>query len=145
MFKLLAKIILLTIMLEAVGTLLIYYSLGEIQNDKLFFSAFHAVSAFCNAGFSIFPDGLANSTIMHNTFLQLIISFLVILGGIGFPVLFYFYSRTKDKGLNLVLRLTRSKKNIKQFSIFCWSKSCSAHNHFASFFGNYMLFFIGEK
>ncbi|NJO67885.1 MAG: hypothetical protein HC830_00190 [Bacteroidetes bacterium] len=84
----------------------------------MIFSAFHAVSAFCNAGFSIFPDGLANSTIMHNTFLQLIISFLVILGGIGFPVLFYFYSRTKDKGLNLVLRLTRSKKNIKQFPFF---------------------------
>jgi Trk-type K+ transport system membrane component len=118
MFKILAKIILLTIILETVGTILIYYSLGDLQNDKLFFSAFHAVSAFCNAGFSTFPEGLANSTIMHNTFLQLIVSFLVILGGIGFPVLFYFYSRTKDKGLNLVLRLTKSKKKIKQYPFF---------------------------
>ena len=57
----------------------------------LAFSAFHAISAFCNAGFSTLPGNLGNPLVMtgHNPFF-IYISLLIILGGIGFPILVNF-------------------------------------------------------
>ena len=54
-------------------------------------SAFHAISAFCNAGFSTLPGNLGNPLVMtgHNPFF-IYISLLIILGGIGFPILVNF-------------------------------------------------------
>jgi len=58
---------------------------------------FHSVSAFCNAGFSLFSDSLAvfsHSWVSVSTF-----STLIFLGGIGFPVIFELYHRwvVKDR------------------------------------------------
>ena len=57
-------------------------------NDEIFFSLFHSVSAFCNAGFSTLEGNLGNDMILynHNSF-YLVISLLIVLGGIGFPIL----------------------------------------------------------
>ena len=53
-----------------------------------FFSLFHSVSAFCNAGFSSYRDGLSSPLLMTgHCWLYVIISLLIILGGIGYPVL----------------------------------------------------------
>ncbi len=87
LFRMLMQIIGVTFFLEIAGAFLIYLSIGGTGLDKAFFSAFHAISAFCNAGFSTVPDGLANSVLRTNYLVQLIISVLIILGGIGFPVL----------------------------------------------------------
>jgi Trk-type K+ transport system membrane component len=56
--------------------------------DRAFFSVFHSVSGFCNAGFSTFQNNLYELTIRYNYVLQLTIAFLIILGGIGFPIVF---------------------------------------------------------
>ncbi len=62
-------------------------------SEELFFSLFHAVSAFCNAGFSTLTGNLGNPVIFGVTnSLYWIISFLIILGGIGFPILVNFRS-----------------------------------------------------
>ena len=54
----------------------------------LYFSAFHSVSAFCNAGFSTLPGGIGNEMVMHNhNFLYIVLSMLIVFGGIGFPIL----------------------------------------------------------
>lgn len=45
---------------------------------------FHAVSAFCNAGFSLFRDGLV--PLVWSPVVNLVICALIILGGLGFPV-----------------------------------------------------------
>lgn len=50
-----------------------------------FDAAFHAVSAFCNAGFSTFPNGL--SGLDSHFASSLVVMTLVVLGGIGFTVL----------------------------------------------------------
>ena len=59
--------------------------------EEVAFSAFHAISAFCNAGFSTLPGNLGNPLVMtgHNPLL-IYISLLIILGGIGFPILVNF-------------------------------------------------------
>ena len=81
-----------TAILELVGAFTIFLSIhGTIGLDvrhELFFSLFHSVSAFCNAGFSIFSDGLSSPVLMTgHCWLYIIISLLIILGGIGYPVL----------------------------------------------------------
>lgn len=84
-----------TLVIEGMGMLSIWLSihgtLGMDIENELFFSAFHAVSAFCNAGFSTLPGNLGNPMVMtgHN-WLYLFVSFLIILGGIGFPILVNF-------------------------------------------------------
>ncbi len=60
---LLRKIIFITLLVESVGSVFIFYSWGqEIKfpntASKIYFSVFHSVSAFCNAGFSLFGSGL---------------------------------------------------------------------------------------
>ena len=58
-------------------------------------AAFHSISAFCNAGISIFPDGL--SQWKHNPAILGVINLLVITGGIGLLALvnlrFYYWWR----------------------------------------------------
>ncbi len=84
-----------TFIIELVGAVAIWLSvhghLGMSLHDELFFAVFHSVSAFCNAGFSTLQGNLGNAALMSggNSF-YIIISLLVILGSIGFPILVNF-------------------------------------------------------
>jgi trk system potassium uptake protein len=85
---LLKQIIIITIIIEVVGFFMIYFTWGDVEfrsiGQKIFFSAFHAVSAFCNAGFSLYSDGLYEPAVRGAYILHLVIIGMVILGGIGF-------------------------------------------------------------
>lgn len=87
LFRAIVQIMAVTFFIELLGAVAIGLSLKSGFEDPFFFSAFHAVSAFCNAGFSTIGDGMANQLLDRNYPFQLIISILIILGGIGFPVL----------------------------------------------------------
>lgn len=81
-----------TLAIEAVGAVLIFLSvhgtLGMSIDDELIFSAFHSLTAFCNAGFSNLEGGLSNPALLHsNQSIYIIVSALVLAGGIGFPIL----------------------------------------------------------
>ena len=82
-----------TLIVEALGAVAIYFSIaglfpGLTAAQEWGIAGFHALSAFCNAGFSNIPDGMANSSLMRgNQLIYPIISLLVIAGGIGFPIL----------------------------------------------------------
>ena len=92
LFSTLLYILGFTLVIEGIGMVSIWMnvhgSLGMDLNEELAFAAFHSISAFCNAGFSTLPGNLGNEMLMtgHNGF-YLSISFLIILGGIGFPIL----------------------------------------------------------
>ncbi len=94
-FKTLLKIVLLTFSIEAIGALLIYSTLDPLNFNEdysiLGFSVFHSVSAFCNAGFSTLSSGLYQAGFRYNYSLHYIIAFLIIAGGLGFPIVFNFY------------------------------------------------------
>lgn len=94
-FNILKKIILVTLSIELIGAFFIFFSLKRPEAagivDQFFFSVFHAVSAFCNAGFSTLSAGLYEEHIRFNYPFQLIIALLLILGGIGFPIVFNLY------------------------------------------------------
>lgn len=66
----------------------IHGTLGMTLPQEVFFAVFHSVSAFCNAGFSTLTGNLGHPAVMHgHNGLYITISCLVVLGGIGFPVL----------------------------------------------------------
>ena len=84
-----------TMVIEGAGMVSIWLgihgTLGMSLEEELAFSAFHSISAFCNAGFSTLPGNLGNPMVMtgHNS-LYISVSLLIILGGIGFPILVNF-------------------------------------------------------
>mgnify|MGYP003575512738 CR=1 FL=1 len=100
------QVVSVTFLFEAIGAVCIYFSLDgalfERRLDRIFFSLFHAVSAFCNAGFSTYTNGLFEQPIRFNYALHTIIAFLIILGGIGFPIIFNLSRFARIKLLNLI-------------------------------------------
>jgi Trk-type K+ transport system membrane component len=109
LFKILIKIILLTLLTEIVGALIIYGSLDYEFRYKTLFSIFHAVSAFCNAGFSTLTNNLAYEGIGNNHILQITIALLIILGGIGFPVLMSLYFYLKHMIIVVTRKISRKQ------------------------------------
>jgi potassium uptake TrkH family protein len=89
-FSTLKYIILITFSIELFAGVLIYSSLEaknfESQYDQVFFSLFHAISAFCNAGFSTLSNSLYEEGFRYNYSLQLTIILTFVLGGLGFPI-----------------------------------------------------------
>lgn len=90
--NLLKQVVILTFTIELAGIVLIYFLWApevNFQNtgDKIFHTIFHGISAFCNAGFSTFTNGLYNNSLIHNYLLHLIVAILIFIGGLGFPVI----------------------------------------------------------
>lgn len=89
-FSTLKYIILITFGIEIFSGILIYTSIDSSnfssQSEQLFFSAFHSISAFCNAGFSTLSNSLYDTGFRFNYYLQLIIILTFVLGGLGFPI-----------------------------------------------------------
>ncbi len=81
----------LTLMIELISAVLLYFSWGalpfENQGDRIFYSVFHSISAFNNAGFALFPSGLMDPGVIHSYGLHLVIAFTLIFGGLGFSPL----------------------------------------------------------
>jgi trk system potassium uptake protein len=95
----LIKIIAFTIGIEALAGSVIYLiidpSLFESTAERIFFSTFHAVSAFCNAGFSTLSNGLYETGFRTEYHVHLILAILIIFGGIGFPVIVAYFQVAK--------------------------------------------------
>jgi len=98
-FSALKKILFITFVFEFIGGLLIYMSLDpqlfETVGDRIFFSVFHTISGFCNAGFSTLEYSLYQPEYRFNFPLHIILSVLFILGGLGFPIVLNIYKYGK--------------------------------------------------
>jgi len=100
-------IVISTFVIEAAGTsvLAIHWS-EEPFGDDIFYSLFHSISAFCNAGFSLFSDSLA--TYHNDITVTITIGLLIVFGGVGFIVLINLFElftsllgSNKNRRLNL--------------------------------------------
>ncbi|WP_266204420.1 TrkH family potassium uptake protein [Pontibacter kalidii] len=94
---LLSKLITLTLTIEAIGAVIIFATWSpEVQfsnlGSKIFYSVFHAVNGFCNAGFSLFPEGLYTQPLRFGYVMHLSVAALIILGGLGFPTMLDVFS-----------------------------------------------------
>lgn len=110
-FQILKYILIITFGIELTSAALIYFSVDPTyfssQSDHLFFSVFHAVSAFCNAGFSTIPNGLFNEAFKFNYGFQTIIVCSFIFGGLGFPIVTNILTFLRYKILFLIRKKDR--------------------------------------
>ncbi|MFH0734832.1 MAG: potassium transporter TrkG [bacterium] len=85
--KIISYLALITFAIEAIGAVSLFLSIhNQVPklSEAIFISIFHAISAFCNAGFSIFSANLMDSLVNKNYIFTNTIALLIILGGIGF-------------------------------------------------------------
>ncbi len=97
------NIIKVTLIIEFIGAILLsmYFIPQYGYIEGAWKSMFHAVSAFCNAGFDILGGGLSLITLSSQTYVLLVISLLVIVGGLGFSVIFDIDRIAKKKAIHL--------------------------------------------
>ncbi|WP_245893819.1 TrkH family potassium uptake protein [Sphingobacterium gobiense] len=109
----LLKIILITLFFELIGGIFIFMSLDATQfasvGDRIFFSAFHAISSFCNAGFSVLPEGMSHDNYRFNYAFQIAIACSFILGGLGFGTVYNFYTFLRQKAIQVISKLFRRR------------------------------------
>jgi len=92
LFGALRSILRTTLIIEFIGFLLLLISFSHIFGlgpGSVSFALFHSVSAFCNAGFSLFSENL--SAFSADLLVNLVVAALIVLGGLGFAVLINMY------------------------------------------------------
>ncbi len=124
LFTTLLYILGFTFIIEAVGAVIIFLdvhdTLNMTLNEEISFAIFHSISAFCNAGFSTMPNNLGAEILMsgHNLFF-LTITALIVLGGIGFPILVNIYETIKYSARHIYNRyMVKSHHQSRQVHLY---------------------------
>lgn len=91
LIKFLTRVFLFVISIEILGAILLFIGFLNTNNilTALKLSVFHSISAFNNAGFSLFPNNLMDY--QQNLLVNITVAFLIIIGGLGFFVINDFY------------------------------------------------------
>lgn len=112
LIRLVRYVVFSTLFIESIGALVL--SLRFIPQygflKGIWFSVFHSVSAFSNAGFDIIGDSI--SSFVADPLVNLSLAFLIILGGLGFTVLADLANKKEIKRLSLHSKLVLSLTGI---------------------------------
>ncbi len=107
-------VLVITVSIEAVGTLLLWlrWRTELPDGEALWLALFHAVSSYCNAGFDLFA-GSGHAPVFGfatDYYTLAVMSALIVLGGVGVAVLYdvvsYFRNRTLALNTRITLGLT---------------------------------------
>lgn len=96
-------ILIMTFAVEGVGAIILstrmipIYGLGQ----GIWLSVFHSVSAFCNAGFDLIGNFQSLTPFVEDPIITLTVSALIIIGGLGFVVIFELLDKKSFKKLSL--------------------------------------------
>jgi potassium uptake TrkH family protein len=115
--SMLREIVLATILIETIGVVSLYlywHSTGLFahNSETLFYSFFHAISAFTNAGFCLWDENFMHEALLNSYFPQTVVICLVLIGGMGFIFLHDVFSpgQIRERRLHKWKRLTPSTK-----------------------------------
>jgi Trk-type K+ transport system membrane component len=141
-FRAALNVVIFTLAVEFVGAIFIYFSIIDNYSidNKFFFSIFHSISAFCNAGFSIFSAGLFDESIRFHYGFQWIIMFLIIFGGLGHNIVFNFYQYIKT----YVLEFFDKKRIHKQVRIITLNTRIVIYTTLLLLVVGFVFLFISE-
>ena len=103
---------------EAVGIVLLLFAfVPQFGAEGVWVSVFTAISAFCNAGFDLFGRFGAYSSLVpyvNNYYVQAVVMFMIMAGGLGFMVWVELAEYRKKR------RLSLDAKVVLQFSVIFW-------------------------
>lgn len=103
-------ILIMTFTIEGIGALFLstrfipIYGLGR----GIWYSVFHAISAFCNAGFDLIGNFRSLTPFVNDPLINIVVMFLIVLGGIGFVVILDVIQKKSFKKLSLHSKLSIS-------------------------------------
>lgn len=125
-FTTVKRILWLTFSIELIGAIFIFINLDPaVFNsfyDKAYFSVFHSISAFCNAGFSTLPDSFMHTGYVSNYSLQFIIILIFVFGGLGFPIVINVLRYLKYMVRRYFLWFLKGEENYKPWVLNLSSK-----------------------
>jgi trk system potassium uptake protein TrkH len=133
--KLLSKAVFFVLAIEFVGavvlTVVFLHDFSILKS--IYLGIFYSITAFCNAGFSIFSDSFINFS--HSPAVLYALSVLILLGGLGFFVIVDIYDRYKEKRLHLsthtkVVLFMTLLITILSFVLFLFSAATRGHGIF---------------
>jgi trk system potassium uptake protein TrkH len=129
MLALIKNILIVTFVLEAIGSAFLFLTFIKIFQPikALYYAIFHSISAFCNAGFGLYPDNLMQFKFNFNV--SMTVTLLIIFGGLGFSVI-----------VDLWRHITNSKRRL---SLSLHTKIVVYTTLFLLVFGT-VAFFISE-
>jgi trk system potassium uptake protein len=102
---LLRSIILTVFGIEAIGFVLLWILLAPTEPNAAYFAFFHTISAFNNAGFSLYPDSLVR--FQTNFAVTGVIGGLIIIGGLGFTVILNLFQSWRERDRYHITLTTR--------------------------------------
>jgi len=115
-FSTLKNVLLITFYIETFSAISIYLSLNDSlfksHGEQIYFSVFHSISAFCNAGFSTLTNSLYETGFKYNYYMQLVIIATFVLGGLGFPIVVNILNYLKYK-ISLLINFSKIKQTYK--------------------------------
>ncbi|MFH0759793.1 MAG: potassium transporter TrkG [Bacteroidota bacterium] len=85
--SILKAIVSITFISELIGAIGLYFAWGNLglpEPERIFNAVFHAISAYCNAGFSTFTNGFETAGYHFTTMSHITIMLLIVFGGLGF-------------------------------------------------------------
>jgi trk system potassium uptake protein len=87
----------LTAIVEILGAIIIFFIIRSNYDfyDAIFYSFFHSISSFCNAGMTLFRDGMAGYS--QNLPMLSVTALLMLIGGLGFVVWHELFQFLKTK------------------------------------------------
>ncbi len=118
--KYVKNVVLFTFATEGIGAVLLFtrfikdYELGK----AVYFSVFHSISAFCNAGFDLIGNGAGFTGYTASPVINLTISALIVIGGIGFTVVMDIIENKNFKKLSFNSKIVLSATGILLLSGF---------------------------
>ena len=145
-FSTIRRIVLITLIIEVLGAVLIYFTTtsNQLGDKAIFFSLFHSISAFCNAGFSTLPQGLYNPNFQTDYNLQLIISGLILFGGLGFPIVYNVYKFFIYKIKNFYRKVTGMERVLYKPWLLSINSRITLVTSLSLFLFGFFTFFIFE-
>jgi len=124
--SLILSILRITFIVEGIGALLLYIQFLPQTKNALFsvyLAVFHSISAFCNAGFSLYSNSFMRYE--NSLGINLVMSILIIIGGLGFTVIVdllhreNFRLRGKKRSLSLQSKLVILTSSLLLIVGFC--------------------------
>lgn len=141
-FRVALNVVVFTVAIEIVGAVFVYFSLTNNHSisNKIFFSVFHSISAFCNAGFSTISSGLFDQNIRFNYMFQWIIMGLIVFGGLGHHIIFNFFKYLKT----YVLEFFHKKYIHKRVPVVTLNSKIVLYTTFILLFFGWIFLFFSE-
>lgn len=141
--KTVMQIVLFSLILEAIGAILIYNSISELDSfkERGFFAVFHAISAYCNAGFSLASDNMHDPLLRFNYSMQWVVMTLIVFGGLGYHIAYNIIQYFKK----FVFNIFRKRERVFISRVINLNTKIVLYTTIILIFGGALFFLFSEQ